>query len=48
VNLGVLTLQPSELAKFAVVSGARCWRQKGELLRDFQQGVLPFVSSSCP
>lgn len=44
VNLGVLTLQPSELAKFAVVVWcAMLAAKKGEQLRDFQRGVLPFV-----
>ncbi|PYO72556.1 MAG: hypothetical protein DMD64_10610, partial [Gemmatimonadetes bacterium] len=44
VNLGVLTLQPSELAKFAVVVWcAMLAAKKGEQLREFQKGVLPFV-----
>ena len=44
VNLGVLTLQPSELAKFAVVVWcAMLAAKKGEQLRNFKQGVLPFV-----
>ncbi|PYO88665.1 MAG: hypothetical protein DMD66_06930, partial [Gemmatimonadetes bacterium] len=44
VNLGVLTLQPSELAKFAVVVWcAMLAAKKGEQVRDFQKGVLPFV-----
>ena len=44
VNLGVLTLQPSELAKFAVVVWcAMLAAKKGDQLRDFQLGVLPFV-----
>ncbi len=44
VNLGVLTLQPSELAKFAVVVWcAMLAAKKGEQVRDFKNGVLPFV-----
>jgi len=44
VNLGVLTLQPSELAKFAVVVWcAMLAAKKGEKLRSFQQGLLPFL-----
>ena len=44
VNLGILTLQPSELAKFAVVVWcAMLAAKKGEQLRDFKHGVLPFV-----
>src|SRR5438876_4636034 len=44
VNLVVLTLQPSELAKFAVVVWCAMLAAKnGEQLREFQKGVLPFV-----
>jgi cell division protein FtsW len=44
VNLGVLTLQPSELAKFAVVVWcAMLAAKKGDQLRDFKLGLLPFV-----
>jgi len=44
VNLGFLTLQPSELAKFAVVVWcAMLAAKKGEQVRNFQQGLLPFV-----
>jgi len=44
VNLGVLTLQPSELAKLAVVVWcAMLAAKKGDELRDFKKGVLPFV-----
>lgn len=44
VNLGVMMVQPSELAKFAVV----CWTamlaaKKGEQIRTFKLGVLPFL-----
>ena len=44
VNLGVLTIQPSELAKFAVVVWcAMLAAKKGEQIRTFQTGVLPFI-----
>ena len=43
VNIGVMQLQPSELAKLSVV----CWTamlaaKKGEQIRTFQAGLLPF------
>ena len=44
VNLGILTLQPSELAKFAVVVWcAMLAAKKGVQLREFKRGVLPFL-----
>ena len=44
VNLGVLTLQPSELAKLTVVVWcAMLAAKKGEQLRDFKKGLLPFL-----
>ena len=44
VSLGVLSLQPSELAKFAVVAWcAMLAAKKGEQLRSFRVGVLPFL-----
>ena len=44
VSLGVLSLQPSELAKFTVVVWcAMLAAKKGELLRSFRHGVLPFL-----
>jgi len=44
VNLGVLSLQPSELAKFAIVVWcAMLAAKKGEQLRTFRTGLLPFV-----
>jgi cell division protein FtsW len=44
VNLGVLTLQPSELAKFSVVVWcAMLAAKKGEQVRDFKKGLLPFL-----
>ena len=49
VNLGVLTLQPSELAKLAVVVWcAMLAAKKGEQLREFKRGVLPFVVVLAP
>ena len=44
VNLGVVTVQPSELAKFAVVVWtAMLAAKKGEQIRTFQRGLLPFL-----
>ena len=44
VNLGILTLQPSELAKLAVVIWcAMLAAKKGEQIRNFQKGLLPFL-----
>jgi cell division protein FtsW len=44
VNLGLVTVQPSELAKFAVVVWtAMLAAKKGEQVRTFQAGVLPFL-----
>jgi cell division protein FtsW len=44
VSLGILSLQPSELAKFAVVAWcAMLAAKKGELIRTFKLGVLPFL-----
>ena len=44
VNLGVMTVQPSELAKYAVVVWtAMLAAKKGEQLRTFRRGVLPFL-----
>ncbi len=44
VNLGFVTVQPSELAKFAVVLWtAMLAAKKGELIRTFKYGLLPFV-----
>ncbi len=43
VNLGLVTVQPSELAKFAVVVWtAMLAAKKGEQIRTFKRGVLPF------
>lgn len=49
VNLGFVTVQPSELAKFtAVVWTAMLAAKKGEQLRTFQRGVLPFLTVLAP
>lgn len=44
VDLRIVTFQPSELAKFAVVVWcAMLAAKKGEQIRSFQRGLLPFV-----
>src|SRR5213078_4536137 len=44
VNIGFVTVQPSELAKFAVVVWtAMLAAKKGERIRTFQYGLLPFL-----
>src|SRR2546427_4842641 len=44
VSLGIVTVQPSELAKFAVVVWtAMLAAKKAEQIRTFQRGVLPFL-----
>ncbi len=44
VNLGVVTVQPSELAKLAaVVWTAMLAAKKGEQIRTFRRGLLPFL-----
>src|SRR5437867_2672724 len=49
VNLGIVTLQPSELAKFAVVVWtAMLAAKKGERIRTFQRGLLPFLVIIAP
>jgi cell division protein FtsW len=49
VNLGVLTLQPSELAKLSVVVWcAMLAAKKGTQLREFKRGVLPFLVVLAP
>ena len=49
VNLGVAGVQPSELAKFAVVVWtAMLAARKGEQIRTFKRGVLPFVVGVAP
>ncbi len=45
VNLGIVTVQPSELAKFAVVVWtAMLATKKGEQIRTFRRGVLPVLA----
>src|SRR2546423_6535625 len=49
VNLGFVTVQPSELAKFAVVVWtAMLAAKKGERIRTFQYGLLPFIVVLAP
>src|SRR6266568_3711591 len=49
VNLGFVTVQPSELAKFAVVVWtAMLAAKKGEQIRTFQYGLLPFLVVLAP
>ncbi|MGH7607387.1 MAG: FtsW/RodA/SpoVE family cell cycle protein [Gemmatimonadales bacterium] len=44
IDFGLVTVQPSEIAKLAVVVWcAMLAAKKGEQLRNFQRGVLPFV-----
>ena len=49
VNLTVLTVQPSELAKFTVVVWtAMLAAKKGDQIRTFQRGLLPFLTILAP
>ena len=44
IDLGIVTVQPSELTKFAVVVWtAMLATKKGDVVRDFRRGVLPFL-----
>jgi cell division protein FtsW len=44
LDLGVVTIQPSEIAKFTVVAWcAMLATRKGEAIREFKRGLLPFV-----
>ncbi len=44
VDLGLMTIQPSELAKLAVVVwAAMLAAKKGDVIRTFRTGVLPFL-----
>jgi cell division protein FtsW len=44
INLGIFTVQPSEIAKFAtVVWTAMLATKKDESVREFKRGVLPFL-----
>jgi cell division protein FtsW len=49
VDLGFVTLQPSELAKFAVVAWtAMLAAKKGEEIRAFRRGIVPFLVVLAP
>ncbi len=49
VDLGLITLQPSEMAKFAVVVwAAMLAAKKGEAIRTFRRGLLPFLVILAP
>ena len=49
VNLGVVMVQPSELAKFAVVVWtAMLAAKKGDRIRTFEYGLLPFLVVLAP
>jgi cell division protein FtsW len=49
VDFGFITIQPSELAKFAVVVWtAMLAAKKGEEIRTFRRGILPFVVIVAP
>lgn len=44
VNLGVLSIQPSEVAKLAIVIWcAMLATKKGEVVREFKKGLVPFL-----
>lgn len=44
IDLGIMSFQPSELAKFAVIVWtAMLAAKKGDVVRDFKKGLLPFV-----
>jgi cell division protein FtsW len=44
ISIGPLSAQPSEFAKFAVLIYLSAWlAAKGEIVRNFQLGVLPFM-----
>ena len=44
LNLGFVTLQPSEIAKFTVIAWtAMLAAKKGDQVRQFKQGLLPFI-----
>lgn len=45
IDLGIISFQPSELAKFAVIVWtAMLAAKKGDTVRDFKKGLLPFVA----
>jgi cell division protein FtsW len=44
INIGPIRFQPSEFAKFAIVAWAAALAaKKGDLVREFKRGVLPFL-----
>ncbi|NRU73257.1 cell division protein FtsW (lipid II flippase) [Clostridium beijerinckii] len=47
INLGPLSFQPSELAKYVVVLFlARSLEVKGEGVKDFKTGIVPYLATS--
>src|SRR2546428_2329688 len=49
INLGIMTIQPSELAKFGVVVWtAMLATRKGEAIRELKHGLLPFLVILAP
>jgi cell division protein FtsW len=45
INLGILSFQPSELAKFSMVVFLAAWLDKrGKGIREFTTGVIPFLA----
>ena len=49
IDLGIVTIQPSEIAKFTVVVWtAMLATKKGEMIREFRHGLLPFLAILAP
>ncbi len=49
INLGIFTIQPSEIAKFAIVVWTSMLAtRKDEAVREFKRGVLPFIVGLAP
>lgn len=49
IDLGLTTVQPSEIAKFTVVAWtAMLATKKGDVVREFQHGLLPFLVVVAP
>ena len=49
IFLGPISVQPSEVAKFALVAwAAMLATRKGDLVREFKKGVLPFLVITVP
>ncbi|MFQ5551045.1 MAG: FtsW/RodA/SpoVE family cell cycle protein, partial [Gemmatimonadales bacterium] len=49
VNFGLFTVQPSEVAKFALIAwAAMLAAKKGDKVRDFKWGLLPFLVVMIP